>query len=65
MNLVRYKFLMHSSNIEAMWNWAKTNEVNFHCIKRIIGTDSVAYEALMAPDTILMFKLCVPSRDYS
>lgn len=69
-----YRFSLSPLEAEAMWDFARTNEVNFHYVRQTElphNEDPLTaainrryiYEGYMNEETYLMFRLIVPARD--
>lgn len=60
----RYSFLIHLSYMVQMWEFAKTNEVNFHFPRsEQTHADNIMYaryEGFMTEETVTAFLLSVP-----
>jgi hypothetical protein len=63
----KYRFNLKPGDVEAMWEFAKHNQVNFHYCLKTEGITSIAYytyEGFMDAETYLTFRITVPSYEY-
>jgi len=69
-----YQFSLSTLEAEEMWDFARTNEVNFHYVRQTVLSPSedpltaainqrYIYEGYMSEETYLMFRLIVPARN--
>ena len=58
-----YDFAVTTLNAEKMWDFSMSNSVNFHYVKTLTkGAEKIyVYEGLMTEETLVMFKLAVPT----
>ena len=55
----KYKFVVNTEDLDAMWNFAEANSVLIKYINKVTGKNSFIYEALMDAETFTAFKISV------
>lgn len=61
MRIRKYRVLVATEHIEAMWKFGRNNQVNFFCITT--AKDFSSFETYTTSETYMMLKVAIPLRE--